>query len=208
MSETAKKKLQLWVEERHEDILTMRYRVEETLFSGESDFQHIDIVETVGFGKMLFNDSTAMISERDEFIYHEMIAHVPMFVHPAPRRVLLAGGVLAAIGSPSRAAYLASQLRGELQVETVARPVKAADEAADRPAAALEDEATLWRDAVILAEIMPSQGALSLMIDAPLNEGVPGLLRDPARLSPAPVPSGERPVTLPPVADRFAAGAM
>ena len=92
MTETAKKKLQLWVEEHHEDFLTMRYRVEKTLFSGESDFQHIDIVETSGFGKMLFNDSTAMISERDEFIYHEMISHVPLFVHPGVRRVLVIGG--------------------------------------------------------------------------------------------------------------------
>jgi spermidine synthase len=92
MSETAKKKLQVWVEEHHEDILTMRYRVERTLFSGESDFQHIDIVETSGFGKMLFNDSTAMISERDEFIYHEMISHVPLFVHPGAERVLVIGG--------------------------------------------------------------------------------------------------------------------
>jgi spermidine synthase len=92
MTETAKKKLQLWVEEHHEDFLTMRYRVEKTLFSGESDFQHIDIVETSGFGKMLFNDSTAMISERDEFIYHEMIAHVPLFVHPGAERVLVIGG--------------------------------------------------------------------------------------------------------------------
>jgi len=92
MSETAKKKLRLWVEENHDDILTLRYRVEKTLFSGESDFQHIDIVETSGFGKMLFNDSTAMISERDEFIYHEMISHVPLFVHPGAERVLVIGG--------------------------------------------------------------------------------------------------------------------
>jgi spermidine synthase len=92
MSETAKKKLQLWVEENHDDFLTLRYRVEKTLFSGESDFQHIDIVETSGFGKMLFNDSTVMISERDEFIYHEMISHVPLFVHPGAERVLVIGG--------------------------------------------------------------------------------------------------------------------
>jgi len=92
MSETAKKKFQLWVEENHRDTLTLRFRVEKTLFSGESDFQHIDIVETTEFGKMLLNDSVVMISERDEFIYHEMISHVPLFVHPAVRRVLVIGG--------------------------------------------------------------------------------------------------------------------
>jgi len=92
MTETAKKPLELWVEENHRDFLVMRYRVERSLFSGESDFQHIDIVETAGFGRMLFNDSTAMISERDEFIYHEMISHVPLFVHPEVRRALVVGG--------------------------------------------------------------------------------------------------------------------
>jgi spermidine synthase len=92
MTETAKKPLALWIEENHRDFLVMRYRVERSLFSGESDFQHIDIVETAGFGRMLFNDSTAMISERDEFIYHEMISHVPLFVHPDVRRALVIGG--------------------------------------------------------------------------------------------------------------------
>jgi spermidine synthase len=92
MTETAKKKLDLWVEEQHQDILTTRYRTRRTLFSGESDFQQIDIVETAGFGRMLLNDSVVMVSERDEFVYHEMIAHVPMFVHPGVERALVIGG--------------------------------------------------------------------------------------------------------------------
>lgn len=50
------------------------------------------VVETAGHGKMLFNDGLAMISERDEFIYHDMITHVPLFVHPSPKQVLVIGG--------------------------------------------------------------------------------------------------------------------
>lgn len=92
MTESAKNKLDLWAEEQHQDILQLRYRVERTLFSEESEFQQIDIVETTGFGRMLFNDSIVMISERDEFIYHEMIAHPAMFVHPEIRRALVIGG--------------------------------------------------------------------------------------------------------------------
>jgi spermidine synthase len=92
MADTAKKRLELWVEEMHQEMLGLRYRVRRTLFSGESAFQQIDVVDTVGFGKMLFNDSVAMISERDEFVYHEMIAHVPMFVHPGVERALVIGG--------------------------------------------------------------------------------------------------------------------
>ena len=62
------------------------------LFSDRSEFQTIDIVDTYGHGKMLINDGFVMLSERDEFIYHEMIAHVPLHVHPHPKKVLIVGG--------------------------------------------------------------------------------------------------------------------
>lgn len=84
--------LNLWVEEPLEDYLGVRYRVEETLFTGRSEFQKVDVVRTAGHGVMLFLDSLAMLSERDEFVYHDMIAHVPLFVHPNPKRVLVIGG--------------------------------------------------------------------------------------------------------------------
>jgi spermidine synthase len=90
--ENSKKPLDLWAEEPQNDVLLLRYRVLRTLFSAESEFQRVDVVETAGFGRMLFNDGLAMVSERDEFVYHEMIAHVPLFVHPLPRKVLVIGG--------------------------------------------------------------------------------------------------------------------
>jgi len=83
---------QLWIEERYKDIYTMKYRVEKTLFSGKSEYQTVDIVETRSHGKMLFNDGLVMISDRDEFVYHDMIAHVPLFTHPNPKNVLIIGG--------------------------------------------------------------------------------------------------------------------
>ena len=49
-------------------------------------------MKTEGLGNMLINDGVVMLSERDEFIYHEMIAHVPLFVHPSPKRILVIGG--------------------------------------------------------------------------------------------------------------------
>ena len=82
----------IWITENHGNFLRQSYRVKEVLFSGRSQFQTIDIVDTYGHGKMLFNDGLVMISERDEFIYHEMIVHVPLRVHPDPRRVLVIGG--------------------------------------------------------------------------------------------------------------------
>jgi len=92
MTDNAKKPLQIWAEEVHPGGLTMRFRLKRTLFSGESEFQRVDVVESVGYGRMLFNDGVVMVSERDEFVYHEMIAHVPLFVHSRPRRVLVIGG--------------------------------------------------------------------------------------------------------------------
>jgi len=92
MSDTAKEPPKHWATENHKDILELRFRVKQSLFSEESAFQRVDIVDTEGFGRMLFNDSTVMLSERDEFVYHEMISHVPLFVHPGIERVLVIGG--------------------------------------------------------------------------------------------------------------------
>jgi spermidine synthase len=82
----------LWVEEKFEDFLGLRLKVEKVLFSGKSDFQTVDVVETKGHGKMLLNDGLIMVTERDEFAYHDMITHVPLFVHPNPKNVLVIGG--------------------------------------------------------------------------------------------------------------------
>jgi spermidine synthase len=82
----------LWVEERFDEYLGLRFKVEKVLFSGKSDFQTVDVVQTRGHGKMLLNDGLIMVTERDEFAYHDMISHVPLFVHPNPRNVLIIGG--------------------------------------------------------------------------------------------------------------------
>ena len=82
----------LWVEEKFQDFLGLKFKVEKVLFSGKSEFQTVDVVETKGHGKMLLNDGLIMVTERDEFAYHDMITHVPLFVHPAPKNVLVIGG--------------------------------------------------------------------------------------------------------------------
>ncbi|MBL7180648.1 MAG: polyamine aminopropyltransferase [Pseudomonadota bacterium] len=82
----------LWINDIHKNMVALGFKVEKTLFSGRSKFQQVDVVQTAGHGAMLLNDGIVQLSERDEFIYHEMIAHVPFFVHPAPQRVLVIGG--------------------------------------------------------------------------------------------------------------------
>lgn len=63
-----------------------------TLFEGESLYQKLQVVETPHFGNMMILDGCIMLTEANEFAYHEMIAHVPLFVHPHPERVLIIGG--------------------------------------------------------------------------------------------------------------------
>ncbi|MBI3296628.1 MAG: polyamine aminopropyltransferase [Elusimicrobia bacterium] len=70
----------------------MKWRVKARLFEGKSPFQSVAVYDTVSHGRMLLIDGLLMTSERDEFVYHEMIAHVPLFLHPRPRRVLVIGG--------------------------------------------------------------------------------------------------------------------
>lgn len=84
--------MDLWVTERHLDRSALGFRVTDVLYHGQSEFQAIDIVDTVAKGRMLLLDGMIMTCEQDEFIYHEMIAHIPMLAHPNPRTVLVIGG--------------------------------------------------------------------------------------------------------------------
>ena len=64
----------------------------EVLYSEKSPYQTVEVIESPYFGKMLLNDGVIMITEKDEFVYHEMISHVPLFIHPCPKNVLVIGG--------------------------------------------------------------------------------------------------------------------
>lgn len=62
------------------------------LHSSQSRFQKIEVVESLDFGKMLVLDGVINLTERDEFVYHEMLVHVPLFSHPKPLKILIVGG--------------------------------------------------------------------------------------------------------------------
>ena len=84
--------MEMWFSDIHTDGVKLSIRIEEQLFSAQSDIQRIDVLESKDFGKILVVDGDLMLTERDEFIYHEMITHVPMAVHPDVKRVLVVGG--------------------------------------------------------------------------------------------------------------------
>ncbi len=68
------------------------YQVTQMLHDSRSPYQRIRIIENVDFGRMLILDEAVQTSERDDFIYHELLAHVPLCTHPAPRSALIIGG--------------------------------------------------------------------------------------------------------------------
>jgi spermidine synthase len=84
--------MQLWVTESQTKNLGLTARVKKTLFTGTSDFQDIAVVDSCEFGRMLVLDGVFQTSIFDEYVYHEMIAHVPLLTHPAPKKVLVIGG--------------------------------------------------------------------------------------------------------------------
>ncbi|MGC8663798.1 MAG: polyamine aminopropyltransferase [Thermoplasmata archaeon] len=71
-------------------ILSMKYN--EHILHKRSKYQEIDIIDNITYGKVLFIDKTFQLTEKDEFIYHEMLAHIPLFSHKNPKNVLIIGG--------------------------------------------------------------------------------------------------------------------
>lgn len=82
----------LWYDETFDDHTRLGLRVKETLFSGESPYQKVEVIDTVGFGRVLIIDNVFMTSEYDEFLYHEMLVHPPLTTAPDIERVLVIGG--------------------------------------------------------------------------------------------------------------------
>ncbi len=68
------------------------YQIERSIHSEVTPFQKLDILESSRYGRILLLDDVMMTTEFDEHVYHEMIAHVPLFAHPSPRKVLVIGG--------------------------------------------------------------------------------------------------------------------
>lgn len=83
--------MELWFTEEHTKDVRFSIRVNEQLTSVQSDFQKIDVFQTPEFGKVLVIDGYIMLTEKDEFIYHEMITHVPMSVNPNIKNILVIG---------------------------------------------------------------------------------------------------------------------
>ena len=85
------KGLDLWYTEEHSKEAKFSIKVLRQLYSVQSPFQKIDILESEEFGRFFTLDGYMMVTEKDEFIYHEMIVHVAMATNLNIKRVLVIG---------------------------------------------------------------------------------------------------------------------
>ena len=83
--------MELWFTERHTPNVKFSIKVDRQLYTAQSEFQRIDVFDSKEFGRFLTLDGYMMLTEKDEFIYHEMITHIPMAVHPNPKNILVIG---------------------------------------------------------------------------------------------------------------------
>ncbi|MEW5993206.1 MAG: polyamine aminopropyltransferase [Candidatus Zixiibacteriota bacterium] len=82
----------VWYSELHDGLSGLTVKVDRVIESTQSEFQRIDVLETKDFGRMLALYGSLMVCDKDNNAYNEMLAHVPLFVHPAPNMVLIIGG--------------------------------------------------------------------------------------------------------------------
>lgn len=84
--------MEVWFTERQTDAVTIGLKVKAVLWRERTPYQELAVVESEAYGRVLILDGAIQTTERDEYVYHEMIAQVPLAVHPHPRRVAVIGG--------------------------------------------------------------------------------------------------------------------
>jgi spermidine synthase len=84
--------MELWYTEKQTANYGITAKIEKTLHTEQSEFQRVDLIDTLQWGKMLVLDGMVMTTDKDEFVYHEMITHLAMNTHPNPKQVLVVGG--------------------------------------------------------------------------------------------------------------------
>lgn len=84
--------MDMWLREGQIEDAVMTYKVKETLVRKKTRYQDLCIADTYAFGRMLTLDGIVQTTIKDEYVYHEMITHIPLFTHPNPKKVLVVGG--------------------------------------------------------------------------------------------------------------------
>ena len=92
METRPKRRSELWFTEEQTRDMRLSLRVDGTLLHAQTPYQELAVLDTPEYGRMIVLDGAIQITERDEFCYSEMMAHIPLCAHPAPGSVLIVGG--------------------------------------------------------------------------------------------------------------------
>ena len=84
--------MELWYTEKHTEGRGITIKSSGTLYQEKTPYQDLTILKTEDFGNLMLLDGLVMLTEKDEFIYHEMITHIPLYSHTNPEKVLIIGG--------------------------------------------------------------------------------------------------------------------
>lgn len=84
--------MELWFSEHQTKNIKLSLRVKDILYNKQSKYQNISVIDTEDFGRLLALDDMVMLTTKDEFIYHEMISHIPLMTHGHALKVLVIGG--------------------------------------------------------------------------------------------------------------------
>ena len=83
--------MEYWFSEHHTENVKFSLKVDKHLYSNETDLGRVDIFDSLEYGRILAVDGYIIFTERDEFIYDEMLAHIPMAVHKNAKDILVFG---------------------------------------------------------------------------------------------------------------------
>jgi len=84
--------MELWYTEKQTPNVGITCKTISTLVVEKTNYQELAIIDTVQYGRMLVLDGMVQTTVEDEFVYHEMITHIPLFTHPNPKTVAVIGG--------------------------------------------------------------------------------------------------------------------
>lgn len=132
--------VELWYTEDHQEDTKFSIKVKEHIHSEKTEFQQIDFFDSVTFGRFFTLDGLMMVTEKDEFIYHDMICHVPMAVNPKIEKVLIIGG---GDGGTAREVLRYPNVRHVDMVEIDERVVRLCQQYLTQTACALDNDPRL-----------------------------------------------------------------
>lgn len=84
--------MDVWFNENQTPAVRLGLRIGQVIHRERTSYQELTVLDTEAYGRMLVLDGAVQTTDRDEFVYHEMITHVPLVIHPCPRRVAIIGG--------------------------------------------------------------------------------------------------------------------